>query len=347
MSDSYISLRTVLGGFLAAFFVLTVLGAVVGIERVVEGLASTDLRVATAALGTAALWLIMWGLSLYVALRTLCVDVTPQRAVLVYASATFLNGLTPFAQVGGEALSAAVLSRSTDIEYETGLAAVMTVDLVNLVPSPLFVIAGLASLVAAGERTSEFRFVAITIFGVSMAAAAVGMLLWRFRTGVGRSFIRVSVGVVAATNRLTGRVMSVDTVHLTDRIESFLDGIGRVFDHRRGLMACLGLSTVGWACLVLAFWLSLRAVGNPVPVGLVAFILPVGMLAIAVPLPGGVGGIEAALVGLLVAVGEVPIASATAGVMLYRGVTYWTSLLFGGAVTAVLMVKARARTRHR
>lgn len=346
MLRSYVSPRTVLGGFLAAFLVLTVLGAVVGIESVVAGLARTDLRVATSALGAAALWLVMWGLSLYVALRTLGVGITPRRAVLVYASATFLNGLTPFAQIGGEALSAVVISRSTDADYETGLAAVTTVDLVNLVPSPLFAVAGVASLVAAGERTSEFRIAAIMIIGASVAAAAVGIFVWRFRTDVGRSLIRVSVGAVAATNRLTGRVMPVDTSHLTERMESFFNEVGRVVGHRRGLMACLGVSIIGWACLVLAFWLSLRAVGQPVPVGLVAFVLPVGMLAIVVPLPGGVGSIEAALVGLLIAVGGVSVASATAGVVLYRGVTYWASLLFGGAVTAVLTVKARARHRR-
>ena len=347
MSDSHVSPRTVLGGFLAALLVLTALGAIVGVDGVVDGLAATDPRVAAAALGVAALWLVVWGLSLYVALRTLRVAVTPQRAVLVYASATFLNGLTPFAQVGGEALSAAVISRSTDATYETGLAAVTSVDLVNLVPSPLIALVGLVSLVAAGEPIPELRLAATTVLGVSMAAAVAGILAWRFRTDVGRSVARVGVRAVAAANRLTGRVMPVDVARLTGRIESFLDGVGRVFGHRRRLLVCLGLSTVGWGCLLAAFWLSVRAVGHPVPIDLVAVVLPVGMLAIAVPLPGGVGGIEAALVGLLVAVGEVPVAGATAGVVLYRGVTYWAPLLFGGAVTAALTVEARVRTRHR
>ena len=347
MVDSYVSPRTVLWGFLAAFLVLTALGAVVGIDGVVEGLADAEPRAAAVALGAAALWLVAWGLSLYVALRTLGVDVTPGRSVLVYASATFFNGLTPFAQVGGEALSAAVISHSTDAEYETGLAAVTSVDLVNLAPSPLFALAGLASLAAAGVRSSELRLAAVTVLAASMAAAAAGVLAWRFRTDVGRSLTRAAVGLVAAANRLTGRLVSVDTARLAGRMESFLAGVGRVFGHRRRLTVCLGLSTVGWGCLVLAFWLSLRAVGHPVSVGLVAFVLPVGMLAIAVPLPGGVGGIEAALVGLLVTVGAVPVAGATAGVILYRGVTYWAPLLFGAAVTAALTVEARARARHR
>ncbi|WP_435175515.1 lysylphosphatidylglycerol synthase transmembrane domain-containing protein [Halorussus sp. AFM4] len=345
MADTHVSARTVLWGFLAAFLALAALAAVVGIDAVVGGLADAEPRATAAALGVAAAWLVAWGLSLYVALRTLRVDVTPWRSVLVYASATFFNGLTPFAQVGGEALSAAVIARSTDTEYETGLAAVASVDLVNLAPSPAFALAGLVSLVAAGERSAELRLAAMTVFGVAMAAVVAGALAWRFRTDVGRSLTRTTVGAVAAANRVTGRVLPVDTARLAGRVEAFLGGVGRVFGYRRRLVVCLGLSTAGWGCLVLAFWLSLRAVGHPVGGGLAAFVLPVGMLAIAIPLPGGVGGIEAALVGLLVAVGGVPVAGATAGVVLYRGATYWAPLLFGGAVTAALTVEARAHRR--
>lgn len=346
MSGFPVSPRAILGGFLAGFLVLTVLGLVVGAEGVIAGLAGADPGLVAGALGAALLWLVLWGLSLYVALRTLRVDVTPGRAVLVYASAIFFNGLTPFAQVGGEALSAAVVSRSTDAEYETGLAALTTVDLVNLLPSPLFAFAGLVSLVAAGERSAEFRLATLAVLGASLAAAVVGLLAWHFRAGVGQWLARAGVGAVATVNRLTGRVVT-DGSRLTARIESYLAGVERVFGDRRRLAACLGLSTAGWACLVLAFSLSLRAVGHPVPVGLAAFVLPVGLLAIAVPLPGGVGGIEAALVGLLVAIGAVPVASATAGVVLYRGVTYWLPLLFGGAVTAALTAGGRFRVHRR
>ena len=346
-SGRALSPRTVLWGFLAAFSALAILGAFVGVERVVAGLAAADAGTAAAAPVAVALWLVSWGLSLYVALRTLGVDVTPTRAVLTYASATFLNGLTPFAQVGGEALSAVVISRSTGAEYETGLAAVTAVDIVNLLPSPLFALAGAVALVAAGTRSAALGPAALAILGVSTAMVAAGALAWRFRSRVERSLTRVGVGAATAANRLAGRPTPVDAVRLARRIESFLAGTGRVFGRRRRLATCLGLSTAGWACLVAALWLSLRAVGYPAPAGLVTFVLPVGMLAIAIPLPGGVGGVEAALVGLLVTVGGVPVAGATAGVLLYRGVSYWLPLLFGGVVTAALTVETRTTARRR
>ncbi|ESP86873.1 lysylphosphatidylglycerol synthase domain-containing protein, partial [Candidatus Halobonum tyrrellensis] len=132
MSRPLVPPRTVLVGFLVALAALACLGWVAGVDRVLAGLAGADPAGVAAALAAAACWLVAWGLSLRVALRTLGVAASPPRAVAVYASATFLNGLTPFAQVGGEALTAAVLDRSTDADYETGLAAVMAVDVVNL-----------------------------------------------------------------------------------------------------------------------------------------------------------------------------------------------------------------------
>ncbi len=341
-----VSLRAALGGLLVALLALALLGAAVGVERVASGLAAVDPATAAAVLAAAATWFVAWGLSLYVALRTLGVGVTPRRAVLVYASATFLNGLTPFAQVGGEALAAAVISRSTDATYETGLAGVVAVDVVNLVPSPLFALVGVAWLVAAGARSAAFRPLALASLGVSVAALAAVAVAWRFRTDAARWLTRAGLGAVAAANRFAGRTVTVDADRLAGRVGSFLAGTEAVFGNRSRLGVCLGLSTVGWGCLVLAFWLSLRAVGHPVPAGVAAFVLPVGMLAIAVPLPGGVGGVEAALVGLLVAVGGVPAPAATAGVLLYRGATYWTPLLFGGVVTAALTTASRAPARR-
>lgn len=111
-----------------------------------------------------------------------------------------------------------------------------------------------------------------------------------------------------------------------------------MFGHRRRLAACLGLSALAWGSFVVALWLSLSAVGHPIPLGLATFVLPVGMLALVVHLPGGVGGVEAALIGLLVTVGAVPVAGATAGVLLYRAITFWAPLVFGGVVTVAFAI---------
>jgi len=59
------------------------------------------------------------------------------------------------------------------------------------------------------------------------------------------------------------------------------------------------------------------------------------------PLPGGLGGLEAAFITLLVPTAGVPASVATAGVLIYRGATYWLPILVGGGVATVLGSRAR------
>lgn len=331
--------RTVVAGILAALVVLAIFTAVVGLGGVVGVVASAEPLSVLGVFAATAAWLVAWGLSLSVSLRCLGVPVSRGRSVVVYTSAVFLNSVTPFAQVGGEALSAAVIARTTDTEYQTGLAAVTAVDVVNLMPTPLIALAGVTWLVVEGAGTPRIRTAILSFLGVSLAVAVVGGLTWHYRVGVGRRLVGGVVGIVTATNRLTGRIATIDLPDLVRRVDAYLQGVARVFADRDGLGRCLGLSVAGWVALVLALWLSLHAVGHPVSIATAAVVLPIGMLAIVVPLPGGVGGVEAALVGLLVGLAGVPLTTATAGVLIYRGATYWTPLLFGGVVTAVLSLE--------
>mgnify|MGYP000353097465 CR=1 FL=1 len=66
-------------------------------------------------------------------------------------------------------------------------------------------------------------------------------------------------------------------------------------------------------------------------------VLPVASIAGVFPLPGGLGGVETAFILLLVSTTGVATTTATAAVVIYRGVTYWLPMLAGGGVVAVLV----------
>jgi len=63
-------------------------------------------------------------------------------------------------------------------------------------------------------------------------------------------------------------------------------------------------------------------------------------LAGATPLPGGTGGIEAALVGLFVAAPvDVAVPTVAAAVAVYRLVNYWLPTLVGGSVAVAVAAR--------
>jgi uncharacterized membrane protein YbhN (UPF0104 family) len=77
-----------------------------------------------------------------------------------------------------------------------------------------------------------------------------------------------------------------------------------------------------------ALWASLHAFGQaPVlPVVVMSYFL--GQLGNALPLPGGLGGVEGGLIGSLVAFGT-PVGAAVVGVLAYRLISYWLPMVPG------------------
>ena len=84
-------------------------------------------------------------------------------------------------------------------------------------------------------------------------------------------------------------------------------------------IAALGV----WITQIIILWSCLRAFGQDSAIGPVAMAFFIGSAANLLPLlPGGVGSVEAGLVGALVAFDE-PFAAATLAVLSYRLISYW------------------------
>ena len=77
-------------------------------------------------------------------------------------------------------------------------------------------------------------------------------------------------------------------------------------------------------------WATYRSVGVPIPIAVVLMGYLIGQLGGALPLPGGVGGIDGGLLGTLIVYG-LPAAAVAAAILAYRVILFWLPLL-GGAV---------------
>ena len=77
-------------------------------------------------------------------------------------------------------------------------------------------------------------------------------------------------------------------------------------------------------------WAAFRAFGHSPPLGVIGIAYLIGAVGSALPLPAGIGGVEAGLIGTLVAYG-VPAAPAAAAVLVYRGITLAVPVVLGAA----------------
>jgi uncharacterized membrane protein YbhN (UPF0104 family) len=90
------------------------------------------------------------------------------------------------------------------------------------------------------------------------------------------------------------------------------------------------LGAVGWWGFDMAtLWACFHAYGpNPPPTAVIIMAYFVGMLANALPLPGGIGGVDGGMIGAFVAL-DVPFGYATVAVLTYRGFSFWLPTLPG------------------
>jgi uncharacterized membrane protein YbhN (UPF0104 family) len=91
-----------------------------------------------------------------------------------------------------------------------------------------------------------------------------------------------------------------------------------------------------WAFDIAVLWACLHAFGAPPTVAVVVMAYFVGMLGNLIPLPGGVGGVEAGMIGALIGFG-VATGLAIVSVLAYRAFAFWLPLIPGAVAYAQLV----------
>lgn len=323
-------------GFAVAFAIVAVVLYFVGFQDVATAFALVR-PLALVAVGCVALvWLLCWALSLRTVLGTLDIPVSITGAYLLQAAVQFANSVTPFGQAGGEPISALLISRSVGAEYETGLAAIASADAIHFLPSIAFALIGLAYYAVVFTLGPRLLRAAAVIAVLVVLLVAGAYAAWRYREHLEEVTVRAVSPVLVFLGRVLpfGETPSRHVVR--SRVEGFYRDVGRVADEPARLGLALAFSALGWFCLVCSLWLSLYSLGYVVPLAALLVVIPLGAVASIAPLPGGLGGIEAVLVLLLVPTTGVSAGVAGAAVIVHRLAVYWLPIGLGGLATAAL-----------
>lgn len=176
---------------------------------------------------------------------------------------TFANNITPFGQAGGEPVSALLISRASDSKYETGLAAIASVDALNFVPSIVLAVTGLGYFSIATAFNTDLTFAAAAVGGFTLLISLVVYIGWQNRYQLEQIAVNTLTPLIHRTGEVVPRLSPPNSDALEHRIEGFFTAIERVAANPRGLLLALVFSTVGWVGLATSLWLSLFALGSP------------------------------------------------------------------------------------
>ncbi len=332
--------RRALGlSFVAAGLLLGVLVWLVDVGRVGAALRQANLKLLGLIAIFALLWLAAWGGTLRTVLATMETDVSIQTAFFVYSGAVFSNNVTPFGQAGGEPVAALLISKVARTRYETGLVGIASVDVLNAVASMALVFMGVGLYALSFRVGSGLQAAVGSITGLAILVFVTFSLVWRYRE---RLTERTAGPIAAATRRLPSGPFTdwqPEAADIAERFRRFFDDVEVVARDRGALAQALSLSTAGWLVQAAGLVTAFAALGYRLPFVVAVFVIPLAYVAGMVPLPGGLGSIEAAFVALLVPTTGIEAAVVTAAVLLFRLGMYWLPIVIGGGAATAYGVK--------
>jgi uncharacterized protein (TIRG00374 family) len=301
---------------------------VVALVTLVPGLEGLRTRLAHAAPGWLALGAVLKVLSGlgYVAVfrMVFCRRMSWRVSYQIGMSELGANALFPTGGAGGLALGAWALKRggmpASEIARRT--AAFFLLTSVPNVVGVILVGLGLAVGVIPGENNLLLTLVpaavaALAFAGALLAGRTAGPLHARLRRSEAAGSSR-RVTITLKTLVATADGVNEAVALLRER-NPWLIG---------GLIAYLAFD-------VMVLWASFRAFGSSPPLGIVWIGYLIGELGGLIPVPGGIGGIDAGLVGTFVLYG-VPVTSAASAVLAYRAIALWVPALLGSIAFVML-----------
>jgi uncharacterized membrane protein YbhN (UPF0104 family) len=189
-----------------------------------------------------------------------------------------------------------------------------------------------------------------TFFMAVLVVAGLGLHAGWFAGSAPLAFtvVPAAFGAAAIVAALLIALVPRDLDHRVDRRAAVVPaamaaGVRGAFRLVRSRDPALLGAVAWWACDILVLWASLRAFGAAPAAAVVVMAYFVGQLGNALPLPGGVGGVEGGLVASLVAFGE-PAGLALAGVLAYRAFAFWLPTVPG--VVAYARMHPGERRKH-
>jgi uncharacterized protein (TIRG00374 family) len=234
-----------------------------------------------------------------------CRRMTWRSTAEIGLSELAVGSIVPASGAGGVALGAWFLSRAG-------------------MPGPVIARRSVAFLLIK----SSVNFVAVAVIGIAMFLG-VGPHRSAALTLLPALASIAAILVVVFVGRITRRLAASSRKRLRVVLGAVADGVseaGELLKKRDPLLLCGAIGY--WLFDNLVLLATFHAFGAAPPVIIVLQAYLIGQLGGALPLPGGLGGIDGGLIGTLIVYG-VPAAQAAAAVLLYRVVLFWIPLIMG------------------
>ena len=239
-----------------------------------------------------------------------CTGLTSRRSWQIGGSELAMGSLVPASGAGGLALGAWILHRG-------GMGGERIAR----------------RSVAFALIKSGVNFVAVAVIGAAMALGLGPDQPW-YGTVLPAVVATACIGAVALLPKLGRGEVDPDASLFRRSLGhtriAVIDGTAEAGKILRGGNLRVIAGSIGyWAFDNAVLWATYHSLGFSPPLTVILMGYLIGQLGGLLPIPGGVGGIDLGLIGVLVAYGA-PAAGTTAAVLAYHVILFWLPLVVGG-----------------
>lgn len=300
-----------------------------GYAKVGQSLARGSWLTIVALLGFEACSLVAYGELVYQVLCSMGEHPTRNLVQRTTLAGTSLGKTMPGGTTTALAMSVNVLrssgingSRATAALATSGMLSSFTLALLLPIALLIAILGGHSGGIALSAGVAAFAMIGV-LFGLRRAV--------NHPDGVG-AFVEKGLRRIAR-GPLERRI---DPKAVGHEVAKAVEGVRALLHDRRLLVRALACASANWLFDVAALSAVALTVGKGVPLSGILLAYVIGQLACAIPLtPGGIGVMETAMIGSLVATGS-PAAAATATVLGWRLVSYWLPIVVGMFVLPTL-----------
>ncbi|WP_049896899.1 lysylphosphatidylglycerol synthase transmembrane domain-containing protein [Natrialba chahannaoensis] len=332
--------RRIALGFVLALLLLGVLIRIVGGRAVAGEFSSADYRFLGLAFGSGLLALTFRAL-VWEQFLSLVDDTLPRiRILALFLSAMFIKYVTPYGQLATEPFVAYLVSQRGEMAFEDGLAGILSADLLNYVLYYTYGFVALGVIVVTGALGTDLSLQLLAFTGLFSVVVGVVFVTVRRPSVVYTLVLWVTTGVRRLLCRFSGRFEDRFTKQtVRSRLDGFYETIDTISADRMALVAAIVFAHLGMLFLMLPVYLGALALGYRLALPVVALAVAFGKLGAVVPAPGGTGGVETMVTGVLATLGGLELATALTIALIYRLSTYWLTVGVGGLSAAAVFLR--------
>jgi uncharacterized protein (TIRG00374 family) len=199
---------------------------------------------------------------------------------------------------------------------------------------------------------SSVNFVAVAVIGIVMAVGLVGPHISLLGTALPAALALIVIAAVLLLPRLgPGQTPGPDAGRLQRAVSasrrSLIGGTAEAVELVKSRNKTLLFGAIGyWLFDNLVLLATYMAVGHTPALSIVLMGYLIGQMGGLLPLPGGVGGIDGGLIGVLVLYGAA-VAPTVAAVLAYRLILFWVPLIVGAPAFVSLWRRINPATTPR